>query len=1515
MAQFIKNRWLKIILRTSGVFIALLFLALMALQVPYVQTKIVHSVADYLTKKTGFPTTVNEISIYWFDRMHAKGLKINDPDGFPMIHASDALLDFELSALWQSNEKVVDYVEIDSAKVYARVTFFKDSSKNLNLTEYFNRLQQLNSIEANRKPSFIFDEVVLTNSVFLYHDTQKGKPVIDFNYNNFEIDEIDAHVFDFNIHSDTIEMQVQSLKGHVNKHDLPIKNFKGQFRYSKKALEFNGIEAQIGKSIIKDTVVLAYESPDDLQEFSTNVQMTGHFKRSKIHSEDLKLFVPSFKNIKDIFELTGTFNGRVNNLQLKDAELAFGKSTILKGEIRMEGLPNVEETFMNYNLHDSYVLVQDLTPYLKTSTIERMKALHHFNFDGRLIGFVNDFVAHGEFNTDMGKIISDINLKLRTEINESEYSGKLALIDFDLKEYSQNPLVGKVTLNGTIKGKGLSVETADFILEGKVNSFDFKDYRYKNITTEGHFKNRFFEGDLIINDPNASVNLTGAIDFRNKVEKFHFTSTIHELNLQPLKLSKRDISIKGETAIYAQGLAIDSITGEGIVSNALISVDDQSLSIDSLYFLSTQIDQFRNISLSSDLVDVKVQGIFTPNHTYKELKNLTKEYLLTLENNDDKIKSHYNLKNALTYDNYNLDVDIDVKEINSFLKLFQDSLHISENTKFKGSIEGGYISDIALEVQSDSIRVDKIALQNTKFSAFLLKAADSIYFSGKVKAESYQQQFGKNIYTHNLYLNSDWKNNTIDYQLNLEQPDFGNHAFLSGNVHFLKNKILLNFLNSDIDIFNNKWRLPLNSKIIFSEDQVAFEDVQLSHKNQLISINGKLNRSSNESLELVVDSVNLSHFNPLLLKPVYGFLSGRIHFLDIYDDFKVNVIASVQNFEVEDFKVGDIAATTFYNDFHKKSDIAVVIRKSNKTIGSVQGTYEHKKKINQLDLNAKLKNAPLYILEPFFDEYFTSVQGTATGDIRITGTPLKPVLKGTGMINEGGLTVSYLNTYYDFSGPFSADSTNIHFHNLQITDEENNVGNLGGRISHNFFHNWSLDISGNVNNFLVLNTTSKDNSLFYGTGYGTGSISFKGDVNNLTISAKAKTEPGTRIFIPLSESNEIETQEFINFVNLNDSISQKVNVSSEEVDLTGITLDLALDVTTDAYSEIIFDIKSGDIIRGRGEGDLLLTMDPTGEFNMFGDLYIQEGGYNFTLYNIVNKEFQISPNSRISWYGDPYEGQMDIQASYEQLASLRPIIPEAAEVEDVPMEVKRPYRSKVMMDLNGPLLVPNIDFNIVVEDLPNYAVEVNDTPIEMNLLFSRFKDSWDEQELNRQVFSLIVLRRFSPLQSFNTGGSIASSVSELLSNQLSYWMTQVDENLEIDVNLGSLDEEAFNTFQLRLSYTMFDGRLRIIRDGGFTNPYDNKQTGVQEAIGDWTVEYLLTPDGKLRVKMYNRTNYGLDQAQTQNGVLTTGFSILHTQSFDEIKDLFKKTRENSRNQQSNEKALNNEGKSEEDEIL
>lgn len=296
-----------------------------------------------------------------------------------------------------------------------------------------------------------------------------------------------------------------------------------------------------------------------------------------------------------------------------------------------------------------------------------------------------------------------------------------------------------------------------------------------------------------------------------------------------------------------------------------------------------------------------------------------------------------------------------------------------------------------------------------------------------------------------------------------------------------------------------------------------------------------------------------------------------------------------------------------------------------------------------------------------------------------------------------------------------------------------------------------------------------------------------------------------------------------------------------------------------------------------------MGIDTQGNFSMTGNFEIVDALYNFSLYNVINKKFVIEPGGRISWYGDPYEGVMNIKAAYEENVSLVSIQDNTTNTDVENPLMRRKYPLKIIMGLNGPLLSPNIDFDFDFTNFPEGELQI---PI------SSFKNriANDEQEKNRQVFSLIMLRRFSPAGQFTGAGIGFSNLSQLISSQLNSLVSQVDQNLEIDFDLASLDERALESFQLRVAYTFLDGRLRVMRDGGFTDLQGN--TDFNSIAGDWQAEYHLTKDGRYVIRVYNRTNFynSLSSLNIKNPN-TYGVSLSQTLLFSSFKELFQKNRE------------------------
>jgi hypothetical protein len=644
-----------------------------------------------------------------------------------------------------------------------------------------------------------------------------------------------------------------------------------------------------------------------------------------------------------------------------------------------------------------------------------------------------------------------------------------------------------------------------------------------------------------------------------------------------------------------------------------------------------------------------------------------------------------------------------------------------------------------------------------------------------------------------------------------------------------------------------------------------------------VSVNGTISDDPAKEVELLVKEFKMQTLNPIIDRELLGTANGFVRIKDFYKDVHVQSELEIGELVIDNFLIGDISGQTSWDIVNKRIGVNYQVYRMRNRILSLTGFYDPQASEDALTMQASLNKTDLEILEPFFKSQVSNIGGTASGRLRISGMLTAPVLKGSLTVNGGRFRYNYLNTNYYFDDKVYFSENEIGVRQLKLYDDANNIAYLKGGVFHDGFRDFVIDLSATMQNFKVLNTTAKDNDLFYGTAFASGNFSILGAISNLTITANAISNKGTKIYIPIGGTSKTidQTQEFITFVSKSQATDTITVENQASVNLTGIKLDFNFEITPDAYCEIIFDIKSGDIIRGNGNGKIKMQIDTEGDFTMFGDYVISKGAYNFTLLNAINKEFKIKEGSRISWSGDPYGGMLDINASYEQTASLLPIVRNllsSTERETPPQQYTRRYPVTVLMKLTGDLMSPDIDLGVNFDDYPQ-----SDAIFMASILNYKSRLLTDEQELNRQVFSLLVLRRLSDEGTFSgVEGSVGSSLSELLSNQLSYWVSQaIDENLEIDMNLNTMNQDALNSLQLRLSYSMFDGRLRV-----------TGQSDSRTMLGDWTLEYMLSKDGKLKIKMFNRYNQNVVASDMNNNNMITGVSLMHTQNFSTLKELF-----------------------------
>lgn len=1501
--QVIKNRvlfWIRTLLLYSGyLFLVLCVLSFFIIQIPYVQTRLVRTALEKVSQQTGFQASIGHLEFYWFDRLRISSLQIIDPAGNPMIDIGDLRLNFSFRGLFQDGGYAMDALMLDNVSVYLANIPSTDTTRDLNINLFIQRLSTGADTVRKDSPFITCSEIFVKNSFFAYvNDRDSIKNAFD--YNHFRIALIDAEIQQFRIHEDTVSFRVGALQAKEQRTGFTIHRLETFFRYSGHGLEFPDIRLHAGNSFIADTVIFRYDSERALDDFLNAVQLDVSLRNAVIDPADLALFAPGADQFPLPITLSGRLSGTVSDFRFADMEIRMG-NTYLKGYLSMEGLPDWDETFTVLELHKSTLDFRDLGFLFNKETAASVKNLGAFHLNGQFLGYPNDFVAQGDFQGRIGKIRSDINLK----INESNpglsaYSGSLALTDFNLGAFFQDTILfQRVNMKGKIKGKGITLETADFLLDGQVSSIGIMGYNYTSIVTNARFSNQLFSGFLSMNDPNASFTLNGIIDLRNNINHLELEGKIDSIKLEQLNLSTKPIHLRSEAELDIYGFTLDSLEGEVHLKNLQITYIDESLSLEKVILNLTHENNIRGFALNTSLVDAELHGNFKFSDLINDVVAFFEEFSLSLQNNAQAIEAYYRKKTDKPRV-YEAAFRLYLKNLNPFFNLLDIPLNINRNIRISGSYTHGPATRFQVNTYADSVKFGTYSFIKNIIEINASKSYAGTDALAMVYLHSDTQSWSDFLTTSALSGEAIWDGNQIMLETSISHPP-DNSLRIRTHVDF-KDSTYIFFEPSSMTLFNNLWQFNPNNYIAISGKEWHIHNLTLQAPQQFISLNGHISSDSLRSLKLTASRIELKDLSSILGIHVAGHISGNIVLSNPYSNRSVQNAITISNFMIDNFLVGDIISNNQWNAESKVFDLAFFIDRLGSRIIDFKGHYNPAEQKSPLHGNARLSNANVKMFEPFLQDLFSNLDGTATGSCSISGTLDEPELNGSIGIENGSLMVNYLKTQYRFNGTIDVTPSSIYFRDFALKDVLNNTARLQGEIRHQGFSQMALDIRTSFTDFQVLNTTARDNELFYGQAYATGQATFQGPVNNLNMVINATTRKNTRFFIPVQGVSVSEHKDFITFVNLADSTSRENQTDdiSKNVTLTGFNMELNLEVTPDAYSEIIFDIKAGDIIRGRGNGKLKLQINTEGEFSMFGPLEFSEAWYNFTLQNIINKEFQIKPGSRMTWYGDPYQAVLDITASYQQLVSLAPILNDPA-LANAP-QLKRKFPVEVILKLEGPMLTPQIGFDIQARDLPKSVAVEGRPPVALDLEFYSYKSQMDEQELKKQVFSLIVLRRFTPRESFSMSGSVANSVSELLSNQLSYWMSQVDENLDIDVNLGTLDQEAFNTFQLRLSYTLLNGRMRITGDGTFNNQATTASTNVNQPgaftslAGDWTIDYLLTPDGRFKVKMYSRANINQNAALNSINTLTTGVSLTYTENFNTVKELLRVAHEKSRQQ-------------------
>ncbi len=1483
---------------TGAIAVLVLTLAVLIfiLRLPSVQTLILKKITDYISKETKSTLSFGKIRLVFFNKIEINDLIVKDQHNDTLLYAQRITAGIRQISRRNKSYKLGKVVVIKP--VFALIT---DSTGLMNLNWYLNMLQRPRDTTSTKSPYFQINQIDISDGRFLLINKYSRPTKTPIDFNNLRIAEINAIVENLNNFKDSTKLDIYNL-GFRESTGFIVKKLSSSLLVHNQNIIFRNSSVLCDSSIINaNRVGILADSVASFRRFTEEVKLDISLNKSLVNSNDLKYFVGKLKDYNESIWLSGDVTGTVAELKGRHIKATYKDETNLDCDFDFSGLPDIEKTFMFIDVTDFRSISKDVEqikiPGRGNLVLpEELRKLGVVSFSGTFTGFITDFVTYAKINTKNGIISTDISLR-PSRTGSYNVKGLIRGSAIDLGSITDKPqLFGGLSMEANINGTATSsFKKFALNLTARIDSVEINNYKYRNIALTGLFTDKAWDGNIKVEDENIHMELLGMFDFSKKLPEFDFTLNLLKANLYRLNLFKSDSSTSVTLLMTAnfKGNSIDNLDGEIKLLNSNLRRKGNVLNIYDFSVKTFITNNLPAISIRTDFLDANLYGRYNFAGIEKTIK---RKLALLMPSRFEKPRTEGKVN-----DN-NFVFDIKFKNTDNLNKFFNTGISLSENSLIKGSFTTDSIISVVATASLFSINNNKFnnlsveGSSQDSVSKVNIKST-SLNIVGLSEIKDLDLTF--NSVPNRFRFNLDWDNK--------EKPI--NKGSLVAEGSFEKDSTLqkktiltIGLRSADVYIRDNLWKIaPAVIKI--DSNSIKFDKLSFRNNDNYFLIDGAISSNPYDTLQMDFNGISIDPLNMLYEKrqgndpnmihlALGGILNGRISLTNVYKNFMFESDIKVKDFRILGDHFGEINIVSEWNNSKKVADITASNNFEGKKMLDIFGFFDPV--TANVDLTAKADKLPVDILNPLLKIFASGITGTASGKVNFSGNFNKPVLTGALMGENVSMKIDYLQTRYTFNDSIRFTRSGIIFNNIKSFDEKRNVAFVSGEVSHRYFKNFSVDLTITIpssNDFMILNTKPKDNELYYGTAYGSGITTIRSNSEGLSFDISAKTGKDTRFFIPLSKGLSVSDRSFINFVDKNkDSTAGKIlkSVSAGQTK-TAFDMNFDLEVTPEAEVQIIFDAKAGDKMRGTGTGNLNISLNRTGEFKINGDYLINDGDYLFTVGGLLNKKFTVQNGGKISFSGNVKDAEIDIKAIYKTKAKLYDIMAGMGMVDEAKLKEKIPV--EVWLNLSGNLYNPMVAFDIY---LPTANEETR------AYLKSMIKT---DEEMSRQVLFLLVMNSFyaDPLlmtgtsqNSANIGSAtVGVTTTEMLSNQVSNWLSQISRDVDINIAYrpGSTELPNSQEFEFALSTQILNDRVTINGnfDYGGNQSVVGSTAGNRQLSGAAYLDYKIFKNSeKLRFKVFNRSNDNF-YFDNSNGVqYTQGVGLFYREDFNKLMDLFRK---------------------------
>lgn len=1463
------------------VIFCLMMLAYLTLQIPYVQTRLAHSVVKSLTKNIDAEVNIGDVNIRFFNKVVVKDFSIVSKD--TLLSAGEVEAGISLRGLLNKNRTV------NSIKIKDGVfNLIYETDSTLNIDRIFPAPDKKEDKEKSTL-DLTLSKLTVNNFRFNLINPFIHLPIAEgqMDFNNLKVDNINLSASDIRYCPDYVSAKIENVDAKESSGFI-LNRLKGDFILNSEGATLHNPDVLADGSHFKaDYLSFGFKSAKDFKDFIRKVRISSRLRNSTLAMKTIGRLAPDFMTSDLELMISGEVDGTVSNLYSKNisATTKGGQTSVSISDVRLKGLTDTFHTLIEGKINNLTTTGRDLSHVIaglssgtRVDFLEQMPPMQVWKYTGKVGGTIGHITTDGVLTSGGTSVAVNAAVNAARDKTAPLVSTRVNANDVNLYTLTGSKMLGLFSGRGSVRVlSGTATEGMAVIIDSlNVRKLGINGYNLTGIIGKGIYQDEIFDGKVICHDPALDLMFQGNIGTSSAPgNTYNFYANIPYADLYALNLDTRD-----STAIISAFISADLQKFEGNDIFGYLKMDDVVYTnshgkwrIGDLDATSLFEDGKYVINLVSDFAKARYEGSKMIDSFFGQFENqvLRRHFSNLVPQSDQKeIQKFYGEDYSLTLQTLN------TQGICAFLS---PGLYIQQGTSLRVRVNNDDHYRVLLN--SGRLAHGSNYLKNVRLT--VLDRDSSIaasIFSRDISVAGF--------FVDSTRLIANAADNRVKFSLKFRNDSTGlNNTNLNAMVSFLKDTtvetgggfrqvnspIWINVSPSDITLKGQKWNIR-ESEMIYSDSLITLDGMKIYNGSQMLTAGGSLSEHYPDSLGIRMEQFDISILDQFLDKKmnITGLLSGRA-IVSLNQRGKFFGSFTGDSMYVNNSPVGTLHLDGNWNSEEKHYDLSINTVQDGKKKLDVEGYFRPEG--SYVNMVSKLDDLSLTYFEPLLSDVVSHTSGTLSGNVRMEG-PIDDISISSEQcrFNKFGFTVDYLNVPYILDGKFDINDNGVVIHNNLLKDLNGGTGRVNGGVTWNKFDDIGIDVRISMNNMQGLNTTEKHNEDFYGTVFATGNVGIKGDLSKLVMDITARTERKTFFHIPMSGASSAGNSNILTFrqeeipveIDPYDTLYfSKPIVTSEPME---IAVNLNVTATPDANLWLEIDKSTGDIMKATGNGRIGVTVNPAKDiFRMSGNYTIEHGSYHFVLMGLASRDFTVQPGSNVAFNGKIGRTALDITALYSTKAAINRLISDTTSVNTSRLV-------NASLKVSGILDNPQIKFGIDIPDLdPNTKVKVESA---LN----------SEDKLQKQFASLLAFGNFTPETESGISSSnnaIYSNATSVLVGQLNNLFMQLDIPLDLGFNYQQGDRSASDAFEVAVSTQLFNNR--VIINGSMGNDPYSSSTG-RDVKGNIDIEVKMDRQGKIRMTFFSHatdaySNY-LDMSQR------TGIGIAYQHEFNRFRDLFRK---------------------------